>query len=275
MKKHIPKIHGLILSLVLLLPFARSWAQVAAPNEAGVSMGHVHLNVRNVEANRKFWAELGGTAARLDGMTVMRFPGVLIFLTPGAASGDNEGAVVNHIGFYLQDFDKSVADWQAAGIKMTDLVRRPNRKAAYVYSPDNLKIEIAQNANTPPLATSIVNDHIHFYLPGATGAELLAWYAKMFGAKLIEQTPLLNATLPGVRLRISASDEATAPTKGRVLDHIGFEVKNLEAFCKKLEAKGVKFDEPYSKTRHPGYASATLTDPWGTTIELTEGLSGL
>ena len=65
------------------------------------------------------------------------------------------------------------------------------------------------------------------------------------------------------------------PTKGRALDHIGFEVRNLEAFCKKLEASGVKFDEPYSKSRNPGYASATLTDPWGTTIELTEGLNRL
>jgi hypothetical protein len=62
------------------------------------------------------------------------------------------------------------------------------------------------------------------------------------------------------------------PTKGRALDHIGFELKNLDAFCKELEAKGVKFDQPYSKTRHRSFASAELTDPWGTSIELTEGL---
>jgi catechol 2,3-dioxygenase-like lactoylglutathione lyase family enzyme len=269
------KTRGLILSLVLLLPFARSWSQVSAPNEAGVAMGHVHLNVRDVDANRKFWTELGGTATKLDETTVMKFPGILIFLTPAAASGDNEGAIVNHIGFYLQDFDKSVAQWQAVGIKMTDLVRRPARKAAYVYSPDNLKVEIAQNADTPPLPSSIVNDHMHYYLGATAGPELLAWYAKMFGAQVIAGTPPQNATLPGVRLRLSATDEATFPTKGRVLDHIGFEVKNLEAFCKKLQANGVKFDQPYSKSRHRGYASAMLTDPWGTSIELTEGLSGL
>jgi hypothetical protein len=57
------------------------------------------------------------------------------------------------------------------------------------------------------------------------------------------------------------------------LDHIGFEVKNLEAFCKKLEAKGVKFDEPYSKKRHKSFASAEFTDPWRVSIELTEGLN--
>ena len=269
------KTRGLILSLVLLLPFARSWSQVSAPNEAGVAMGHVHLNVRDVEANKKFWTELGGAAARPDGTTVMKFPGILIFLSQGAPSGDNEDAVVNHIGFYLQDFEKSVAQWQAAGIKMTDLVRRPARMAAYVYSPDNLKVEIAQNADTPPLPASIVNDHMHFYLVEGAGQEMLNWYAKMFGGELGKQGANPHVIVPGVRIRFSTSDEARLPTKGRVLDHIGFEVRNLEAFCKKLEASGVKFDQPYSKSRHRGYASATLTDPWGTYIELTEGLSGL
>jgi hypothetical protein len=57
------------------------------------------------------------------------------------------------------------------------------------------------------------------------------------------------------------------------MDYVGFEVKNLDAFCKKLEASGIKLDEPYSKTRHKSFASAQFTDPWGLFIELTEGLS--
>ena len=58
-----------------------------------------------------------------------------------------------------------------------------------------------------------------------------------------------------------------------MVDHIGFEVKNLEEFCKRLEASGVKFDKPYSKTRHDGFASAELSDPYGVSVELTEGLN--
>jgi hypothetical protein len=50
-------------------------------------------------------------------------------------------------------------------------------------------------------------------------------------------------------------------------------VVNLEAFCRALEAKGVTLDVPYG-TRG-GLATAFLTDPWGTYIELTEGLRGL
>src|SRR5258707_13768332 len=108
-----------------------------------------------------------------------------------------------------------------------------------------------------------------------------AWYVKTFGG-------VAGNTINGVRIggilgvsmsvgrapneRMGAS-ATPVPTKGRALDSIGFEVKNLEAFCKKLAAGGVKLDEPYSKMRHKSFASAELTDPWGTSIELTEGLS--
>jgi catechol 2,3-dioxygenase-like lactoylglutathione lyase family enzyme len=59
-----------------------------------------------------------------------------------------------------------------------------------------------------------------------------------------------------------------------MLDHIAFEVRNLAAFCKRLEAMGVTLDVPYTKGP-AGVASARLTDPWGTSIELTEGLGGV
>jgi hypothetical protein len=63
-----------------------------------------------------------------------------------------------------------------------------------------------------------------------------------------------------------------APTRGRVLDHIGFEVNNLEAFCKKLESEGIKLDRPYTVVPAFNLAIAFLSDPWGTYIELNEGL---
>jgi len=101
-----------------------------------------------------------------------------------------------------------------------------------------------------------------------------AWYVRTFGAKPGQLGTNLTADIPGVKfLRFATRDTKPLPTKGRALDHIGFEVKNLEAFCKKLEANGVKFDAPYSKTRHKSFASAELTDPWGVSIELTEGLN--
>ena len=53
-------------------------------------------------------------------------------------------------------------------------------------------------------------------------------------------------------------------------DHIGFDVKDLQAFIKKLEANGIKLDRPYTKNEQTGAALAFITDPWGTYIELNE-----
>ena len=59
------------------------------------------------------------------------------------------------------------------------------------------------------------------------------------------------------------------------LDHIGFEVRDLGAFCEKLEAAGITFDRPYTVIDSIGLAIAFFTDPFGTYIELTEGLDGV
>ena len=55
------------------------------------------------------------------------------------------------------------------------------------------------------------------------------------------------------------NDAVQVTTKGRTLDHIGFDVKNLEAFTKKLEAAGIKLDCPYTKNEQAGTALAFIT----------------
>jgi hypothetical protein len=62
--------------------------------------------------------------------------------------------------------------------------------------------------------------------------------------------------------------EAACATRGRVLDHIGVDVKDHVAFVKKIEAEGIKLDEP---PRMGGTNKITyITDPWGTRIEIIE-----
>ena len=82
-----------------------------------------------------------------------------------------------------------------------------------------------------------------------------------------------TVTLPGVEMSITKQEMAQAPTKGRSLDHIGFDVKNLEAFVKTLDAKGVKLDEAIRLAPNGTTKVAYLTDPWGTRIELTQNLA--
>jgi hypothetical protein len=107
------------------------------------------------------------------------------------------------------------------------------------------------------------------YLPTASA---------MFGARSFSDTGD-GALRLGAGARMDAAELRAdspgkhVPTKGHVIDRIGFEINHLRDFCKTLAAAGVKFDQPYSKKRHKSFASAELIDPWGTSIELTEGLS--
>jgi len=78
--------------------------------------------------------------------------------------------------------------------------------------------------------------------------------------------------IPGVNLTFSGTEVPVANIQGTVLDHIGFEVTDLQATIAKLEAAGVTMDSGYREIAVANLAIAFLTDPWGTYIELTQGL---
>ena len=102
-----------------------------------------------------------------------------------------------------------------------------------------------------------------------------AWYRQTFGAAEVASAnpaAFISAGLPGLTMNFAPAATPVVGTQGRALDHIGFEVKGLEAFTKQLEARGVKLAVPYRQVPALGIAIAFFTDPWGTYIELTEGL---
>jgi catechol 2,3-dioxygenase-like lactoylglutathione lyase family enzyme len=99
-----------------------------------------------------------------------------------------------------------------------------------------------------------------------------AWYVDVFGAVAGRRGSFVAADLPGVNLTFSPAPAPVVGTRGRALDHIGFEIKDLENFCKQLEARGIKLDRGFTRVPTMNLAAAYLTDPWGTYIELTEGL---
>ncbi len=273
---------ALIVGLAISLSSSPALAQLAPPNDAGITMGHVHLNVRDVEASKKFWTALGGVPAKLGAIEGFKFPGVLILLRQAEPTGGSAGTIVDHIGFLVKDGPASVAAFRALGAKME---LNASGRGGFFYTPDGLRLEMPER---PAQAAPIVFDQIHFFpddraAAGKTMADMEAWYARVFGVQpgppggnpptATSAGTLYEAQiLPGVNLRYSKYPTAVVATKGRALDHIGFEVKNLEAFCRKLEAAGIKFDVPYTVRTEIGLAIAFLTDPWGTYIELNEGL---
>jgi len=274
------------LTLVLLLPAAVARGQLAPPNDAGVTMGQLNLRVRDVEATKKLFLQIGGTPTKLAPCCpdIIKYPGVLILLRKADPTGGMEGSTVNHIGFLVKDGATLMAKFKAEGLREES---NGSVHGGYVFTPDGIKIEILER---PDLPVPVQFDQVHFFVAdpapdgGASWSELQAWYTKTFGAMSTSTTlvptksglpAFAESKIPGVNLRFSKIDSATVGTKGRALDHIGFEVKNLAAFCKKLEGNGVKLTTPYREIPEEGIGLAFVTDPWGTGIELNEGLDKL
>ena len=70
---------------------------------------------------------------------------------------------------------------------------------------------------------------------------------------------------------VRETDQPTVTTKGRVLDHVGFDVNDLDAFLKKAEAAGVKpAVAGHQEPDRTACGSPSSTDPWGTYIELNQ-----
>jgi catechol 2,3-dioxygenase-like lactoylglutathione lyase family enzyme len=246
-------------------------AQPYKPNEAGVTMGHWHLNSRDIAVNKKIFMAMGGVEGDPGPLQRVIFPGNMVILNLGGdqappATGPTVGSVVNHVGFVVKNVQESVAKWKAAGVPV-EPGNNGRMDQAYVVTPDGLRIEILEDKNQP---MPIRNEHVHFFLSASAIPESQAWYAKMFGAKAGTRNNAPVADIPGVQLRYNKVDTAQAPTKGRILDHIGFDVLDLKAFIAKLEANGVKLDRPYSVNAQNGVAIAFITDPWGTYIEINQ-----
>lgn len=238
---------------------------------ADVSWGHFHFNARDLDEARKFWTMLGATPAKAIGANdVYRVQNAFVLVRKAEPAGGSEATVVHHVGFRVKDFDAVLARVKEGGYRILtapEAVARNHK--ANIMGPDEIDIELVGD---PKMDAPIASHHVHFHSPVE---ETRDWYARTFGATPGKRDSFVAADLPGINLTFTAPKAETKATKGYAIDHIGFEVKNLDAFCKRLEAAGIKFDRPYTKMPQLGLALAFLTDPWGTYIELTEGLDSV
>ncbi len=257
-------------SLSFLFAAAAAYAQLSAPNAAGISVGHVHLMVADPEEHKKLWVGLlGGQITNAGALEMIKFPGVFVIVQKArmAPPDGSDGSSVNHFGFLVKGYAEMKTKLTDAGLKFS----MDNEKTHQIIAifPDKVRVEFTEDAN---LKVPIQFHHIHVAATDQSSAR--DWYVKTFGGESGTRGQFPAAKFPGGEVDFLKAAEPAAPTKGRSLDHIGFEVKNLQDFCKKLEADGVKFDLAYREMPQlGGLKIAFIVDPIGTRIELTEGLA--
>ena len=274
----------LALALFLFLPANRAFAQLLAAKDGPIVYGHYHLNVSDAAASQKFFVDvLGGVPGKSGTRDLIKFPNALVLFNARTPTGGSKGTTVDHIGFSVKDLRQVLNRAKAAGFRIVTAAEAPSNVTvkddigvvetgpvtgiAYVMGPDDVKVELVEmKAQTAP----IMSHHVHFTGPQK---EMQAWYMQTFGAvagNSANAAAFISATLPGLTMNFTPAT-GTVGTQGRAVDHIGFEVKSLEAFTKQLAAKGIKLDRPYTAVPAINLSIAFITDPWGTYIELTEG----
>ena len=283
-------INRVIVALILASTVLAYPAAQMRNKEAPIRVSHYHLNVSSIAEHKRFWVDtLGGKAGKFGNEETVAFGDVLLFLKQQKPTGGSRGTVLDHIGLASPDVPALAAKVVAAGFRRT-VGRETAATAAqpaggvsevygrfeYLLGPDDVKVEVVTDAKA---ALPINHHHVHWINP--MYVEMRDWYVKALDA-----TPrtgantftdyFAGADLPGIGYMLNffrlEREGTLTGTAGRVIDHVGFEVRNLEEFCKKLEAKGIKLTQPYRRQGPLNIPTATMVDPWGTVIELTEGL---
>jgi len=247
-------------------------SQLAAPNALGVSAGHIHLYVSDVAAHQKFWAAMGGVPVANQKLQMIQFPGIFILYRKGETQGGPAGSIVNHFGFVWKDLPAAMAKWKAEGYQI-EQDQDPNH--GYVLGPDGIRLEFSGD---PSLTVPVQMNHIHLYPQDVPAMQ--AWYEKILGGAPCKRAlpgthvPVDCVDIPGVILAMSKSETKLEPTAGHSLDHIGFDVKDLPAFLQRAETQGATITQKLTPSNFSSKMRvAFITDPWGTKMEVTEGIA--
>ena len=229
----------------------------------------MHLNVSDVELHKQLWVDhFGGVVTQKGSLIAVRLPGLLVALSAREPTGGSLGSVMDHFGFKVRNMDKFLTKWRAAGYSVdSQFTGSEGQLNAYVTMPDDIRVELQEDQMLP---VEVSGYHIHFRT--SDYEELLAWYLDVFD---LEQRPRgsieTTTNVPGMNLSFGTASQRLAPTEGRSIDHIGFEIYNLSAFTEQLKAKGIGFDTEYRGIDRLQLKVAYITDPSGVRIGFTEG----
>lgn len=265
------------------------FAQLPAPNAAGVTPGHLHFVVPDADVMTKAWIDqFGAVQVTSNSLKPLKLPGIYVIVSgarggrggdqPAAKPAGTRGSVVDHIGFEVRDWDAFKSKAQAANMPWQEVTAGTQ---AFLTMPDDVTVEIMGNKD---LKVPVQFHHIHMAVKDAqTAKDAQAWYMKEFGAGAGSRRNLPSAMftvgevdfLPARGGRNGEPPAVPAGTKGRALDHIGFDVADEDGMFKKFADDGVMVNMAARDLKQAGLKIGFVTDPFGTYIEVTQGLKDL
>jgi catechol 2,3-dioxygenase-like lactoylglutathione lyase family enzyme len=265
------KISGLIsVGAVFTLLATPALAQLAEPNEAGITFGHVHVSATDMELHKKLWTDLfDGELVEKEGYTAIELPGVQIFLREQEPSAPSHLTAMDHFSFSVRNIDEILDQWQAMGYEVDESYSEQGDNGAFITMPDGIRLKLEEN---PALSVKAEMGHVHFISPQYS--ELPSWYAELFETEPgTEGSTELTSQVPGSGLRFSDSKTERLETEGTAIDHIGFETEDMEGFVKLIEDKEIPIEFGPRYIESLDLWVVFFSDPSGVLVEVTQGLN--
>lgn len=255
--------------------FALSCAPLFGQTVPNAHFHHLHLNSTDPKAAIEFYTtKFDAEKASFKGLTdaVWAQKSWLLFQKVASAPPSEVVSTIWHFGWGAEDMKATYQKQLDSGTKfatpLTDIsdigggTKMGVFFYAYVLGPDNALIE---------LNTAGFHRFGHIHLLSENPAAAGEWYAKHFGVKPrssaavhmyhgVQIGPSASFTMDNVNFIFYPMEYATSshmpgwenrktfePTKGRVVDHIGISVDNLDDAIARLRKEGVTVaDEPRS-----------------------------
>jgi len=238
-------------------------AQSPSPGAPNITGAHIHLNSADPDVAIAFWTDVIGTSSSgIGSFSGVGTLGVRILFTRKTPSGPSAGSAIDHLALKVPDLQPVVERLSKTPYKSFRPQTSTDR--LMIDGPDGVRIELIEDNS---LYTPLEFNHIH--LSSKQPKDLQAWYATNLGARAGSGDNADSILIPGANLTVSQANSAV-PSVDRAIDHISFEVNDLENFAKKLVESGVKLDSAPHAAPELGASVALLSDPSGTRIELME-----
>lgn len=209
---------------------------------------HVHMRVPDTQAAAQ-WHQplLGGVITSGGPGPNIRYGNGTVGTMPNDGTAPaSSGGVIDHFGIAVDDVPKTVARVREMG----GLIRTEPQEGvtapviAFIENPWGVRMEILED----PEYLGVNHLHMMASDPDA----MLDWFLHVFGGERIAARGkgIFHTILyDNLWVHISESpDGDRAPSRGRAIDHIGFQVPSLDEFRETLAGVGI---EPYLERPNP------------------------
>lgn len=259
-----------IIGLAMLACACPIQAQFAPPNDQGVSFGHMHLVVADIELHKRLWPELfGAKLVEKQGYTAVWIDEAQIFFREGEPTAPSISTSVDHFGLKVRNVEAVLSRWIDLGYEIDSRTTNSSGQSiAFITMPGGVRLALREE---PDQRTSSSMGYVQFV--SSRPDELMAWYAQLFGISTIDVNERnAVAEIPGSGLRFTGTATERLPTEGTAIDHIGFEVQNWDAFVEALRQADIQFEFGPVYIESLDLWVAFFNDPSGVLVEITHGL---